>query len=199
MSASILPLVHGRAALATLADALEALGHADRVAALRELGRAEQRWLFEVADPAITLDHFVPALTAVRTEVRHAGKNTLPLLLGDRVFEKRFCRGDDGRVFGYNEARSRALIGPGYFVAIETAPVPEWRPRGAVVVDYFQVPDAPVAAGWPPVVPNSRGLQTFVYRGTRDFMRRISAHVSIGAAYKGEAPLDHYFTLARAD
>ncbi len=36
------------------------------------------------------LDHFVPALTAVRTEVRHAGKNTLPLLPGDRVFEKRF-------------------------------------------------------------------------------------------------------------
>lgn len=198
MSASILPLVHQRASLATIADALEAMTHADRTAALRALGRAEQRWLFEVASPDIDLTHFVPAAVAARTEVRHAGKNTLPLLPGDRVFEKRFCRGEDGRVFGYNEARSRRLIGPGYFVAITTAHDPQWRPRGAVVVDYFQVPDAAVVEGWPEVVPNSSGLQTFVYNGTRDFMRRVSAHVSIGAAYKGEKPLDHYFTLARA-
>ena len=30
-------------------------------------------------------------------------------------------------------------------------------------------------------------------------MRRVSQHVSIGAAYKGEKPLDHYFTLCRED
>ena len=47
--------------------------------------------------------------------------------------------------------------------------------------------------------PNSEGLQRFIYMGTRDFMRRVSEHVSIGAAYKGEKPLDHYFTLCRED
>jgi hypothetical protein len=46
-------------------------------------------------------------------------------------------------------------------------------------------------------VPNSRGLQRFVYHRTRDFMRRVSRHVTIGAAYKGESPLDHYFVLVR--
>lgn len=199
VSTALLELVHARAPLAQVAAALEALSHAERVAALRTLGRAEQRWLFEVADPDIDLAHFVPAGTPPRTEVRHAGKNTLPLLPGDRVFEKRFCVAADGRTCGYNQARSRTLIGPGYFVAITTAHEPAWRARGAVVVDYFQVPDAAVVEGWPAVVPNSHGLQTFVYRGTRDFMRRVSAHVSIGAAYKGEKSLDHYFTLARAD
>jgi hypothetical protein len=28
-------------------------------------------------------------------------------------------------------------------------------------------------------------------------MRRVSAHVSIGAAFKRERPLDHYFILCR--
>jgi hypothetical protein len=30
-------------------------------------------------------------------------------------------------------------------------------------------------------------------------MRRLSRHVTIGAAYKGERPLDHYFVLVRED
>ena len=40
-------------------------------------------------------------------------------------------------------------------------------------------------------------LSRFVYHHTRDFMRRVSRHVSIGAAYKDERPLDHYFVLCR--
>jgi hypothetical protein len=68
-----------------------------------------------------------------------------------------------------------------------------------VVVDYFQVPDGPVPAGWPAVKRNAQGLQRFVYDGTRNYMRRVSKHVSIGAAYKGETPLDHYFVLCRED
>ena len=31
-----------------------------------------------------------------------------------------------------------------------------------------------------------KGLQVLVYHKTRDFMRKVSAHVSIGAAYKKE-------------
>jgi len=68
---------------------------------------------------------------------------------------------------------------------------------GWVVIDYFQVPDGPVAEGWPQVVANDWRLQRFVYHQTRDFMRRVSRHVSIGAAFKRERPLDHYFVLCR--
>ena len=60
-------------------------------------------------------------------------------------------------------------------------------------------PDGPIPSSWPPVKPNSEGLQRFVYAGTRDFMRKVSDHVSIGTAYKGDKALDHYFTLCRED
>jgi hypothetical protein len=66
-----------------------------------------------------------------------------------------------------------------------------------VVVDYFEVPGGAVVDGWPRVVPNSRGLQRFVYHRTRDFLRAVSTHVSIGAAFKRDRPLDHYFVLCR--
>ena len=49
------------------------------------------------------------------------------------------------------------------------------------------------------VVPNDWRLQRFVYHQTRDFMRRVSRHVSIGAAFTRERPLDHYFVLCRRD
>ena len=83
------------------------------------------------------------------------------------------------------------------FVARSTEGVVSWEERGAVVVDYFEVPDGPVAEDWPKVKPNSSGLQFFVYHRTRDFLRKVSTHVSIGAAYKVESALDHYFMLCR--
>ena len=38
-----------------------------------------------------------------------------------------------------------------------------------------------------------------MYHHTRDYMRRVSSHVTVGAAYKGETSLDHYFMLCRED
>ena len=145
------------------------------------------------------MDDLAPPSAAPLTEVRQHGQNTLPLPPPWKRFEKRVCRPADGssRLFGYNEGATRPLIGPGYFVAYSTADHPQWRERGGVVVDYAQVPDGPVVPGWPAVVPNSQGLQMFVFKGTSDFLRKISAHVSIGAAYKGDKPLDHYFMLVR--
>lgn len=167
------------------------------------LGRSGQRGLFQRAagGEPITFEHFVPAGVGAAEQVCHHGKNTLPLPKPFKYFEKRFARPDDGsnRLFGYNEGASRPLIGPGYFVAIPTQGEAEWEQRGPIVVDYFQVPDdgAKVPERWPRVVPNSHGLQFFVFRHTRDFMRRVSEHVSVGAAYKGEKALDHYFVLVR--
>ena len=117
----------------------------------------------------------------------HEGWNTLPLPSGIRTFQKRFCRpdGDNTRLFGYNHGATMGLIGPGFFVAVLTEGNNDWMARGAVVIDYFQTPDGAVAEGWPNVIPNSKGLQRFVYYQTRDFMRRVSSHVTVGAAYKG--------------
>ena len=131
--------------------------------------------------------------------MRHFGRNTLPLPGAHKQFEKRFCRprSDGGRLFGYNEAPSRWIVGPGYFVAVPTAGHARWENRGPVVIDYYQVPEGPVPQRWPRIVPNSHGVQRFVYFRTRDFMRSVSQHVSIGAAYKEDKKLDHYFVLCR--
>ncbi len=194
-------LLDSGAAITRVAALLDGLSPADRQAAVFTLDRASQKALWERAadSPPISLDHFVPANVAHGLTVRHQGRNTLPLPRPHRHFEKHFCRPADGtaRLFGFNQAPSRAFIGPGYFVAQPTSGRRDWEARGAVVIDYFQVPDGPVPEGWPKVVPNTHGLQFFVYRATRDFMRRVSAHVSIGAAYRRERPLDHWFVLCR--
>lgn len=188
----------------TIGDVSEWLDRADatdRLQAAFELKRSEQRALYNLAEKAeaVSLEHFVPEEINAVTPVHHRGRNTLPLPPSHRLFEKRFCRPRDGsaRLFGYNQSPSRRLIGPGYFVARATSGDASWSERGAIVVDYYQVPDGEVPPSWPTVVPNSKGLQRFVFKGTRDFMRRVSNHVSIGAAFKGEKALDHYFILVR--
>lgn len=185
--------------LAEIGSWLDGLPHADRLEAVVALGKADQQRLFERADPtAITMQHFVPASVGPLVEVIHHGRNTLPAF---KRFQKRFCRpaAGSGRLFGYNEGATRGLIGPGYFVTVPTSGNLAWEKRGAVVVDYFQVPDAAVVDGWPKVVPNNRGLQVFVYNKTRDFMRRVSSHVSIGAAYREEKAMGAFFVLCRED
>jgi hypothetical protein len=182
------------------------------VGLVRQLDRVQQRALYrKAAGRPVGLENFVGDAEPL-AEVVHDGLNTLPVPPPLRRFQKRFCRpaGPDGAggaggaggsggggLFGYNEGPNRRLLGPGYFVAVPTDGHPDWAEHGGVAVDYFRVPDAPVAEGWPPVVPNSRGLQRFVYHQTRDFLRGVSAHVSIGAATKDGKPLDHYFVLCR--
>lgn len=182
---------------------LDALHPRLRLEALRALDRHGQRRLYTLAAmaPALTLDDLVPADRPDRAEVRHLGRNTLPVPAAFRVFEKRVCRPLDGsrRLFGYNEGASRRWLGPGYFVARPVTESPVWAARGDIVVDYFQVPDGPVAETWPAVVPNTEGPQRFVFHRTRDFLRRVSEGVCVGVAYRNDRSLDHYFVLARDD
>jgi len=187
--------------VSVIARHLDGLDGATRWAEVGGLGRDRQRTLWEKAAQAkaLDLDYFVGD-AAPRQQVIHDGINTLPLPTPLRRFQKRFCRpaGESGaRLFGYNEGPTRQVVGPGYFVTIPTKGRPAWESRGAIVVDYFQVPDGLVADGWPRVVPNDWRLQKLVYDQTRDFMRRVSKHVSIGAAFKREKPMDHYFVLCR--
>jgi hypothetical protein len=189
-----------RASIDAIANHLDRLDGDTRWREVGALDRSRQRTLHDKAAHAraIDFDHFVGGVGA-RVEVIHDGVNTLPVPSPFRRFQKRFCRPDraSDRLFGYNEGPTRRWIGPGYFVVIPTADRPAWSARGAVVVDYFQIPDGEVAPGWPQVVDNHWRLQRFVYEATRDFMRRVSSHVSIGAAFKRERPLDHYFVLCR--
>jgi hypothetical protein len=182
----------------TVGAFLDGLDDGQRWAAVGRLNRTQQRALYKkaIAD-SIDLSHLVGDAEP-RVEVIHDGLNTLPVAPSLRRFEKRFCRSSsDGPLFGYNEGPLRRLIGPGYFVAKPTVDQPDWWSHGGVVVDYFEVPGGAVVDGWPRVVPNSRGLQRFVYHQTRDFLRAVSTHVSIGAAFKRDRPLDHYFVLCR--
>lgn len=191
-----------RADIATIGSYLDGLDPGARWSEMKQLDRAHQRALYEKAAHAQPIDiaHFVGDARP-RQEVVHDGVNTLPLPRTWRRFQKRFCRpeGDpsSARLFGYNEGPSRGWLGPGFFVAVPTADRPAWSARGGIVVDYYQIPDSAVADGWPKVVANDWRLQRFVYHETRDFMRRVSRHVSIGAAFKREKPLDHYFVLCR--
>ena len=133
--------------------------------------------------------------------VVHAGWNSLPLPSSGRTFAKVFTRasGESKRLFGYNDSSLGPVIGPGFYVAYDTTSQPEWAGRGGVVIDYAQVPDGPVPAGWPKVVPNWWGLQAAIYWPTRDFMRRVSSHVSIGAAWAVGIPVSARFMLVRRD
>jgi hypothetical protein len=189
--------------IAAIEAHLDGLDSKARWREVKRLDRAHQRALYEKAAHArpIDLAHLVGDARP-REEVIHDGLNTLPIPAAWKRFQKRFCRPADSRVarlFGYNEGPTRRVIGPGFFVALPTADRPQWSARGGIVVDYFQVPDGAVAEGWPEVVANDWRLQRFVYDQTRDFLRRVSRHVSIGAAFKRERPLDHYFVLCRRE
>lgn len=189
------------AGIDVIARELDALSASDKLAALRSLSRDDQRRLYQKAASSRTIElaDFVPASHAPLVAVHHSGTNTLPLPRPLRYFEKRFCRPEDGseRLFGYNQSPFLSTVGPGFFVAVPTRGNASWESRGGVVIDYFQVPDGKVAPTFPKVVPNTKGLQRFVYHQTRDFMRRVADGVSIGAAYKIEKALDHYFVLLR--
>ena len=179
---------------------LDGLTASQRLTQLRRLGREQQRALYRKASGTIDLS-FLVGDAGPRVEVVHDGVNTLPVAPPLRRFQKRFCRPSDpagGDVFGYNEGPLRRVIGPGYFVASLPADATQ-RALGGVMVDYYRVPEGAVVDGWPRIVPNRKGLQRFVYDQTRDFLRRVSTHVSIGAAFKADKPLDHYFVLSRRD
>ena len=187
--------------LAEVAALLDGLDHDARYIAIQSCGLAELGRLFELAAtaPAITAAHFVGAGEPLQPTT-HDGWNSLPLPAFARRFQKVFCRPEPGgtdRIFGYNEGGARWLIGPGYFQLVPTAGNASFEERGAWVVDYFKVPDGPVPPSWPWVVPNWVGPQVLVYNGTRDFMRKVSEHVSVGKPWSRMGELPFCFALVR--
>ncbi len=187
-----------RPAPARIAELLDSLGHQQRLAAIRALGRDEQRQLWHAVDSfaPLALTDIVPAATPANQQVRHFGKNTLPLFT---TFEKRFLRplGQDAaapaELHGYNFQDSAVgtwFAGPGYFVATASPDRPE------VLIDYRQLP-ATRPDSWPPIRSNSCGGGRFVYGFMVDTLRKVSAHVTIGRANRHGKDMDAWFMLCR--
>jgi hypothetical protein len=178
-----------------IAALLDGLAHPERVAAIRSLGRRDQRALFERAagaDPVRLVD-LVPPATAAMTPVRHYGRNTLPAFTW---FEKRFCRAADEdparprALAGFNFQSLAPITGPGYFVARDD-------PAGCeVLIDYRELPRAH-PPDWPQIQSNERGLARLVYGFMIDRLRRVSVHVTIGSATRRGRDLGSWFALVR--
>lgn len=154
------------------------------------LRRDQLRLLYTLVEgfAPMTLDDLVPSGKPPLQAVRHIGRNTLPLF---SHFEKRFYRLEGlAAVGGANFQSTSTFTGPGYFTAAAH------EDRAEIVIDYNRIPDR-APEGWPALTPNDHGLGRLVYGGMIDTVRRVSRHVSIGAAQRAEHAASAYFTLCR--
>ncbi len=177
-----------------LSEYLDGLGPGSRVKQARQLTAQEQALLFDAADgfKPLTVEDFVPAAVPAMKQVIHFGRNSLPVF---RVFEKRFCRPEGEfasvQLWGYNEQLFKRATGPGYFTARQSGDT-------EVVIDYTQVPPYRPDA-WPEILPNSARLSRFIYNGTKDYIRGVSGHVSVGRATRDGKNMDNWFVLCRQE
>jgi len=177
-----------------LSEYLDGLGPGSRAREARQLTAREQALLFEAAQGfrPLTVHHFVPESVPAMKQVIHFGRNSLPIF---RIFEKRFCRPEGEfasiHLWGYNEQPFKQLTGPGYFTARQ-------ENKQEVVIDYLQAPPYRPDR-WPPILPNSARLSRFIYYQTRDIMRGVSKHVSVGRATRNNRNMDNWFVLCRQE
>jgi len=161
-----------------LGQQLDALADADRLAAVRGMGRKVQAKLYaacEARGVGAPLSFLVPDDLPEGKTVIFDGKNSLPLF---SWFQKRFTRdaGGSGLLMGYNHQSMSWLTGPGYFkTRID---------RDTVLFDYTLLPETAPEA-WPAILPNDRGFSHLVYKNMYDYCYPVGAHTLIGAAYDG--------------
>ena len=178
-----------------LSQFLDSLSHAERVEAIRTLGRGDQRRLWDAVEgfAPLTLSDLVPSGVPGGATVRHFGKNTLPAFTH---FEKHFTRPETEdasqprELHGFNFQKLSPITGPGYFVARASEDGSE------VLVDYHYVPQVR-PEGWPRIRPNDRGLSRFIYGFMIDTVRRVSEHVTIGSAARAGKDMGSWFVLSR--
>lgn len=191
---TILSMMTGRQIdIDELAQELERLDIPARVKAVRAIsGRNHARIWDACAGRGTTLEDLVPADYEPAVPVIHHGKNSLPAF---NFFQKPFARSaeDPNVLYGYNEGSTRALIGPGYFVAHY------YDERGEVGINYYDVPPqgARLPESWPKVKPNESGLQRFVFASMIDYLRKVAEGVTIGRAVRKGKATSNYFMLVR--
>jgi hypothetical protein len=181
--------------IAALSAQLDALDGAARCAQLMALTARQQAELFEAAHghQPLTLEFLVPPATPAMTGVPHEGKNSLWLFTR---FAKVFYRPEQEQqeLWGYNEGTQlvKTTVGPGYFVC-----TPHSEP-GELLIDYTRRPGLPLP-GAPRILDNASRLSFFVFNQTKDVLRGVSKHVSIGRAMRRDRWLDNWFVLVRAE
>jgi hypothetical protein len=185
-------------AVARLGEALDSMDHPNRLFTVMSASKSDMKKIWDLTkDQSVGLDHFVPSGTEPMKEVIHHGKNTLPVFTH---FQKRFCLPEAGteELYGYNENPDAMvwLIGPGYFVAHSTQD--EKDAPSDFAVDYYRIPPKKPET-WPDIRDNDGGFRKVVYGRMKDYMRRVSSHVSIGHAFREGESLGQYFMLCRED
>ncbi len=179
-----------------LAAHLDALTAPQRLAETLALDSRRQAKLFEVVQGArsFTLDDLSPSSGTPLSGVTHEGRNSM---LAFTRFAKIFAVPDDATLadsqrWGFNKTSGlvTTTVGPGYFVAEQQG--------SEVLVDYTRLPSQPLK-GAPALLPNASRLSFFVYNRTRDLVRGVSQHVSVGRAWRGARRLDNWFVLCRTE
>lgn len=179
---------------AELARHLDALEPHTRLEQVLALTARQQATLFDLAEGhrVFTLDDLAPTTAPPLLGVRHEGRNSLYAFTR---FAKLFAVPDDpSRItterWGFNDTSAlvTTTVGPGYFVAVQQG--------REVLVDYTRLPPKPLT-GAPRPLPNSSRLSRFVYNQTKDVVRGVSTHVSVGRAWRGTRRLDNWFVLCR--
>lgn len=181
----MIPLPSLSDSLAPIEQALEAHTHDERVNWMRGLGKKELVALWKLAEGrTVTLAELHGDEGQI---VIHEGQNSLPLF---SAFQKRVVKRGDV-IQGYNHQSMAWLVGPGHFLVKEAA-----DPLPGAHFSYLSVAnDAPPE--FPPIQPNEGGLSTLVYAHMVDYLRRVSPHAVIGAAWKKGKPTGDYFMLVR--
>lgn len=187
---------HDDHSIPRIGEALDRMDAKSRLYTTLSATKEDMETLWElVKDQSVDADHFVPSGTEPLKEVIHHGKNSLPAFTH---FQKRFCRADDdsGDVYGYNHGSTEWATGPGYFVAHPAQD--EKEPPSDYLIDYTRIPTKK-AEGWPEIRGNDGLIGGLVYGRMKDYMRKVSTHVSIGKAYKQGKEVGAYFMLCRQD
>lgn len=185
--------------LPRLCEILDGMGHEGRVHTMNTFNKQKQRALFDAAKGfrAMGFEFLVPSSLGPLVGVTHAGHNSLPSPFSH--FQKHFCRlpvesPASEQLAGYNEQSMELLTGPGYFSVTKG----EGEREGELAFDYTSIPSVK-PEGWPPIVGNDGFLSGIVNGGMTDYVRAISAHVIVGAAFKNGTPKNEFFTLVRKD
>lgn len=187
MAETFTDLVKKRAPAADIAAHLDALGAAQRVEECLALPGKLESVLFDLVKGQGTLD-IDTFVGATSTTVIYELKNNLPVF---NVSQKRFYKPEEGEVVGYNHTTGLAatFAGPGYFFAND-------GDDGELVFDYTRLPTLQ-PEGWPEIRPNTGLIPGMTYGNMLDYVRRVSAHTVIGAAYRGGKPRNAWFLLTR--
>jgi hypothetical protein len=189
---SLVDLVEGGARYRDISSYLDALSPADKLAQVLAVTGKRVGKLYDcVADaPTTLLEEFAPNTLAEGETLIYEGRNSLPMFTR---FQKRFQRGKDGIVVGFNFQTMSFVTGPGYFVVVDGD---DFKPN-ELLFDYTREPPF-FPAGWPEYKPNTKGLSKQVYGNMKDYCRRVAKGVVVGAAFRNGKAEGAWFTLTHA-